>query len=51
MGGHEGVLEEAVEGEEAGGCNEGIHNTQLEEEDAKGVHDGALVCSIAECMA
>jgi len=51
MGGDEGVLEEAVEGEEVGAGYEGIHNPQSEEEDAEGVHGGALVCSIAECMA
>jgi hypothetical protein len=34
MGSDEGVLEEAVEVEEAGTCNEGIHHPQSEEEDA-----------------
>ena len=51
MGGDEGVLEEAVEGEEAGAGYEGIHNPQSEEEDAEGVHDYPLICSIAESMA
>lgn len=51
MGGDEGVLEEAVEGEEAGAGYEGIHNSQSEKEDAEGVHGGALICSIAERMA
>ena len=51
MGGDEGILEEAVEGEEVGAGYEGIHNPQSEEEDAEGVHGSALVCSIAERMA
>ena len=51
MGSDEGVLEEAVEGEETVTCIEGIHHTQSEKEDAQGVHSCALVRTLVERMA